>query len=218
MGKSETKSWREASARSCRLVGQFIQWWASVEAQLDQAMAAAIGLTGAQRAIVAANIPVAAKINITVTAVEAAGMDEKKTKHYKRQLKKLWGLNDDRNMMVHYLFGPSKDETATQFIVTEARGKLKFPEIIWTRQDFIKRYNQMDALYLKLEELEKELKMTANRIELARLLATEPSPMPVGSALGALSSHLPQPPKRKRSAQIIASSQKSPRTPPTAEG
>ena len=158
MGNSDSDSYARASMRSCRLVGQFIQHWAGVESQLDNTMAAALGLTSLQAAIVAVNIPVANKIHITATAVELAGLDEKKIKHYKRHLNKLWDLNDDRNMLVHYMFGPSEDETATNFIVTQAKGKLKFPDIVWTSEDFAKRYKHMRALDQKLGELTKELK------------------------------------------------------------
>lgn len=193
------ESYHQATKRSCFLVGMFIRWWATVEAQLDQAMAGALGLSLRQMVIVSVNIPVRAKVHITLTAIEIADLDEKKAKHYKRHLNKLWGLIDKRNIIVHHLFSPTEDETATEFMVIEAKGSLKFPEIIWTLKDFNQSFKKMEALYVELRELTTELKEAGRRAAFRRQLVAALSPIPSSDAPSQLNFQNPPAPRRKPS-------------------
>lgn len=149
---------QQARIKSRQLVGQFMQLWSFLENTLDLAAGAALGLTNLQTVIVAVNIPFAAKIHITKTAVNSGGLPPDRAKYYDRHLNKLWKLNEDRTIIVHYTFAPTEDNAATRFMVAQAKGKLKFPEIIWSEGDFKKRFRQIYALDDKLQGLAGELK------------------------------------------------------------
>ena len=186
MTKSDLDSFELASLVSYRLVGEFIWFWSIVEQNLDKAMGAALGLTNQQTLIVAVNVPFASKVHITKTAMNAVEMDKKKVKHYERHLRKLWDLNDDRKMIVHYLFGPTDDEGATYFMFIKARGKFEVPEIVWTYEDFQSRFRQMTALTKKLTELTRDIKAASSRQALVEALMKAPSPKPKPGGLGLL--------------------------------
>ena len=153
------------------LVGQFLRDWALMEMQLNDVIGAALELNGAQKFIVCSNIQFRDKIHIARTAVDIATARDK-AEHYKSELVKLGKFTTERNMVAHDVFGVSDDRDGVIFLVTQAKGRLKFPEIVWTKRDFEKRQQKMDAFTQMLVGLVADMKQHAQTVPLAKALAS----------------------------------------------
>ena len=98
----------EAMMESCRLVGKFMLEWAYVEASLDDAMGAALGLKFLQTAILSPTISLHAKVDITLAALQLINLPVPRAKRYRTVLNKLKDMaNNQRNMLAHYGFSPN---------------------------------------------------------------------------------------------------------------
>ena len=160
---------------SCTLVGGFLQAWAAMEAQLNSVIGTILEIGSPQAYIICKNIQFRDKIHIARTAVSISPLSEDQKTAYDKELKQLAEFTIDRNMVAHDLFMPSEDQMGVEFLVTRAKGKLEFPEVVWSRKDFGDRVEKAMAFRQMLKGLDSDAKERIKLLPLARALA---SPMP----------------------------------------
>ena len=157
---------------SCTLVGGFLQAWATMEAQLNSVIGTILEIGSPQAVIVCKNIQFRDKIHIVRTAVSISPLSEDKKTTYDKELKQLAEFTLDRNMVVHDLFMPSEDQMGVEFLVTRAKGKLEFPEIVWSRKDFGDRVEKAMAFRKTLKNLESDAKHHINLLAFAQAIVS----------------------------------------------
>ena len=196
---------------SCTLVGEFLQAWGTMEAQLNRVIGTILGLGDIQTSIVCKNIQFRDKIHITRTAVNESALAKDKKTVYDEELKKLADFSYDRNMVAHDQFRPSDDQMGVLFVVIRAKGELKFPETIWSRKDFGDRVEKAKAFCQTLKALNSD----ANA--LAQAIASLASPMPWLLGRGHLFDPIPPHQASPHSDIRPANERKDDETPPSSQ-
>jgi|SRR5665213_1224051 len=162
-------------------VGQYLQEWALAEMALDDAMASALSLSPLQGLIVAADMFVNNKLKICLAAVQASAIPKPEQRKYVKALNTFLGLTGDRNMVAHRLFFAEDDSVAVAFYVSQLKSTLDSRRVVWTEDDFKRRYRQLSGIYKRLKELPPRIK----GLRLAKLLANLP-PQPTQGVAGLL--------------------------------
>ena len=81
-------------------------------------------------------------------------------------------MADLRNVVAHTAFGPH-DSGAVEFLTIKAKGKLTFPEMIWSDTQFHEYCNKMGSLREKLEEVTEKLHRVRIMVKLANALSKQ---------------------------------------------
>lgn len=143
--------------RAVALVGQYLQRWSSLESSLNEAIGRAFGLTAVQEAIITRNMQLRDKLNVLKTVIALVNND--RDSRYTKTLTEIGNLlTTERNLLAHESFWDDDKGDGVQFLTVRAKGKLTFPNIRWSIQDFQERYN-------KLYELRNTVKLIAEAVK-----------------------------------------------------
>jgi hypothetical protein len=172
--------------RCCTFVGEFLQHWAFMEAELRDTLQKALGLNNIQGYTLASNIQLRDKISILRTAayLSVGGDDDERRQNDKTLSAIADYATANRNMMAHDMFGPAEDGKNVVFFVVKAKGKLVFPNTVWTETDFENAHKEIDGFTAFLKELRKKI----DRTKVAQALTASP---PTGGLLGLTLADLP---------------------------
>jgi hypothetical protein len=145
---------------ACEMVGRFLYHFSRIELGLDEAIAKLFKLEPGAAEIITANVDFSRKVNLLATMVELQAPDM--VKDWNDQAQKLFnairGLNDPhRQTLAHSRFEPEGSD-AVRFIRVVAKGKLSHKEPVWTRSDFLRRYEEMQRISDDLSQLTAELR------------------------------------------------------------
>ena len=155
----------------CRaLVGYYLQAWALMEWRLNEFISGALRLVSLEATIVTKNIQFRDKIHIAKTLVDLRLHDEPKCEAYTTMLNSLAGLSPDRNMVAHDMFGPEGD--GVRFYVSKAKGKLSFPNTVWTFDTFVQKTNELRDFNEELTRLLDEIPKISLAEQLTKLGVT----------------------------------------------
>ena len=149
---------------ACELVGQFLYHFAGVELRINSAIAKLFELTDEGADILTANIDFNRKLNLIETIVDqqASAKPEKWRSDATVLLSAIRQINSPpRQIVAHSSFEPAENGSV-RFKRTEAKGKLKRGEPVWTKEQFEKYFADMDRHALKLDHLVAELKPVRN--------------------------------------------------------
>jgi len=138
--------------RAVAEVGLFMQQWGIIESKLNRAVGKALKLDLLQTAIATANISFRDKIQILRTCISIAiGFSAEQKQTASSRLTTLLNYYQrTRNLVAHTPFWPADDGNGVKFSVTRAKGKLEFPEEVWS---FSKFAEERVELALRLTEL-----------------------------------------------------------------
>lgn len=169
MTDSKTDDWDSpAYNEACRLVGRFIYHWALLESTLNSGVRKVLGLGVLEGAIVANNMQCRAKIHIIKTYVNLVGDGaEAWRKVAVKNLEAIASMSDKRNVVAHVPFGPHKGG-GVDFITIKAKGKLAFPDMVWSKADFNRECHLMSDLAEALDQ-------TIDKLSAIRSLVTAKS-------------------------------------------
>jgi len=145
-----------------------------MEFSLDSALGAALGLNSFQNTIVCSNMNILGKIYILRSLLHISYMSSKTIKKYDDVLNKIATMTEERNSVAHHLFLASDDRPTVEFFKTRAKGKLEYPEMKWTIDDFRQRFERLMQWARTLDKLPNDLVKEDVRARLARLL-TQPN-------------------------------------------
>ncbi|WP_417515100.1 hypothetical protein [Minwuia sp.] len=202
---------------ACRQVGTYFYHWAGMELQLNSLIGKALKLEQMAEAIICANLKFADKIYIAKTTVSVAPfLDNDQRTHFQKRLNKIKDQAVWRNMLAHNAFGPlDQEDLIVEFLVTKAKGDLKFPETRWDTSEFHTKYREIvDATDLLIEMGEKVAIIPRNSLAGALLrFAPNPDTHPLGLA-GLLS-----PSQEDHTSETnLPTDRTEPQTPPSSEG
>src|SRR5262249_34886748 len=83
---ADPKGWTEPEIRCFALVGEFLQWWSSMESSLHNAIGAALNIEALKVRILCANMGFRDKLNVIASLVDVApafSYDERNEIHKK---------------------------------------------------------------------------------------------------------------------------------------
>jgi hypothetical protein len=142
-------------AGACELVGRFNYHFGHLEEKLNAAIAKLFKLDDASASILTANIDFVRKVYIVRSAVIAQNASPKEkwlTKEIHAAFSAVLDVNNDRQIVAHASFEPNgNDEVVFKRIV--ARKKLVPNQIVWTKEKFEQRFDQMRRLDRELEKI-----------------------------------------------------------------
>lgn len=202
---------------ACRLVGTYFYHWASMEIQLNSMIGQALKLEQMAEAIICANLKFTDKIHIAKTAVSVSPLlSEDDKRAYKKSLEKVAKQAVHRNTLAHNAFIPlDQEDLVVEFLITKAKGELKFPEFQWSTEDFYEKFREIVASTEAIEKMKNRVGIIPRNSLAAALLGLGSSlnTEPLGFA-GLLSPSL----EGHMSDMNSASNPKGPDTPPSSEG
>jgi hypothetical protein len=145
---------------ACELVGRFLYHFAGVERRIDAAIAKLFELTEEATDILTANIDFNRKLNLIETIVDEQASE--KPKKWRADATDLLNAirrinNPPRQIVAHSSFEPAENGSV-RFKRTEAKGKLKRVEPVWTKEMFEKYFADMKNYAVELDQLVAELK------------------------------------------------------------
>ena len=180
--------------QACLYVGLFMHHFSLLESSLNNGVGALLGINGPEQAIATANMNFYAKIHIVKAAVDLKGGDAE----WAKDIQQIADFSILRNIVVHNVFGPNANG-GIQFLTVKAKGKLSFPETIWSITDFERHFAtakslrfKLDDILSKLEARRKENKGLLGKAMLASLLPAQHS-HPTRQPLENQSSQQPNP-------------------------
>jgi hypothetical protein len=138
----EMKDWNSSLQECFALVGEFLWHFSLLESELDDLLARMMGLETMNALILAANIDLAKKINLAICGIEYQPVDRAEAV---KDLKKVFSINDDRKIVAHCFFGPSKKRDGIEFRRTTANSKLKLMSVVWTMDEMQAKFADIRA-------------------------------------------------------------------------
>jgi hypothetical protein len=152
--------------RAHALVGFFLQAWALLETEINDAMAKALELDDTQSYIVSRNVQFTAKTHIIRSALPYTKIAAADQERYDSVLNDIQSYSHVRNMMAHDVFGPSQTSDGVKFLVVKAKGSLKFPAEDWPIQRFVEEASKIRNWGIIVGELEAALNPVKNHLSL----------------------------------------------------
>jgi hypothetical protein len=149
---------------ACELVGRFLYHFAGVEQRINAAIAKLFELTDEAADILTANIDFNRKLYLIETMVgeQSAEKPNKWRSGATDLLNAIRAINSPPGQIVaHSSFEPAENGSV-RFKRTEAKGKLKRGEPVWTKEQFEKYFGDMDGHAVKLDQLVADLKPVRN--------------------------------------------------------
>ncbi len=119
--------------------------WSFLEASLNEGIGVLLGMNDLETTIATLNMDMKGKINVIKTAVNLKSPRDWAASAV-QDISAVQKMSELRNMVAHTCFG-SHESGGVIFLTTKARGKLKFPETIWSPADFEAHFREMDRLY-----------------------------------------------------------------------
>lgn len=138
----------QMQAATLTLVGHYMQNWALMEAELNEALFAAMRTRPVTSVVIARNTFLRTKISILRSLVGLLPIEPAGAAALEKLLKRIEKLSGDRNMVAHDVFLPHPK--GVQFLVVKARGRVDVTTVIWTPKDFKTRC-------LELQEIRQDL-------------------------------------------------------------
>lgn len=135
------------------LVGSYLQFWATMEARLNEALYSALGVDSLPGTVVARNIQLRDKLNILRALISIAPLSGEDNRTYSNTLKRIRDLSHDRNMVAHDMFMEDESGECVEFIVVKASGKIQFPQMKWSLGDFRQKTDELWAIHNSLDSL-----------------------------------------------------------------
>lgn len=136
------QEWHASLQESFALIGEFLWHFSLLESELDKLLQRMMGLESMSALILTSNIDIAKKINLAICGLEFQGVEHIEAI---KDLKALYSINDDRKIVAHCFFGPSKARDGVAFHRTTANSKLKLASLVWTKAEFRSKFTAMDA-------------------------------------------------------------------------
>jgi hypothetical protein len=128
-----------------------------METVLNDAIASAMKIDFTMRAILCANVQLRDKIHILRTIVGISTIAKSEKTRFDKALKGIATHSLNRNMMAHDAFGPDDEGNGVLFLQVKAKGNFSQPKIIWTTEQFLIEYQQIDGFRKLLSELQTAL-------------------------------------------------------------
>lgn len=148
--------------RTVALVGSYLQFFACMESQLNEAMRAALGLTTLQSIMVCKNMQLRDKIHLLKSATNLLLSDTEAEPHVKT-LVSIAKLTNDRNTVAHEFFFADPDGDGVQFLVVKAKSEVTFPPARWSVDDFESKFDTLMTRMHELENLTARLRQESHR-------------------------------------------------------
>lgn len=134
-------------------VGRFMCFWSTLEVELNNSISDLFGLEGIRERIITTNMSVREKINVIVTTLQEYCSQEKWYSDAKQTMARIGSLSEDRNIAAHHMFYPKDTGDAVVFLVVRARGKVKFPDIVWSINDFDRKCDEIEVAHRQLRSV-----------------------------------------------------------------
>ncbi|MET1415920.1 hypothetical protein ABVF61_26855 [Roseibium sp. HPY-6] len=161
----------DSDTRCFTLVGQFLWHWAYLEASINDAIATALELGHPQRYIVTKNIQFRDKIKTLKASVAvASSLSDEERRMHKRTLNKISDYAAKRNIIAHDMFGPDDDTDSVMFLRTVASDRFELPVDLWSTDDFVAAFTDLDNFRDQVTALEESLKTANNFKRIAQAL------------------------------------------------
>lgn len=167
IGKPQFTS--EQYDKACYLVGRFLYHWALLEGALDTGIGKLLGMKTLEASIATTNMQARSKIHIIKTLVNLKGGESEWAKAGVKTMDAVGTLSDTRNVVAHVVFGPH-ESGGVRFLRVKAKGKLSYPETVYSIDDFKGYWAQATRLRQEVEALVERL--TEKPSSLAALFAS----------------------------------------------
>ena len=130
---------------ACLLVGRFIQDWSFVEFEINKDIQKLVGLESLEGPILTANMQVRDKIFALKTLLHVFAANDADRAVSVEILKRASDMSAHRNTVAHNMFW-RHEGGGVEFSITKAKGKLSFPNVIWSESDFAEKTAAMAAI------------------------------------------------------------------------
>jgi hypothetical protein len=148
----------EPNMRALALIGHFLQSWAMVEHQLNNAITTALDLETLPGLIVVKNVQLRDKVHIAKTAIQMSLIPPADKLEFKKLIEQISKFSMKRNIVAHEIFLASDKGDGVKFLITKANGDLKFPDESWGLAEFQSYFEKMNEFCLRLIALVEALK------------------------------------------------------------
>jgi hypothetical protein len=139
-------------SRACLLVGRFMYHFALLESAINDGIGKLLSLGPLEMAIATFNMQFRAKMNVLKAIVKLRGGEADWAKAAINDIEAIVNLSVDRNTVAHTVFGPDKNDTV-RFLTVKARDELKYPNTVWSIDDFRERWDKARELRDKVDAL-----------------------------------------------------------------
>ncbi len=141
-----------------RKIGQYMFHWACIESALNRLITTAMKLGSTEGVIVCANMQVRDKLYIAETAIALQSKPETWRAAAKKTIRGARTHSEDRNRVAHNFFAPEGGKAGSiRFFIRKAKGKLEFPETVWTSKQYLEKLHAMVLLAEDIERIAKEI-------------------------------------------------------------
>lgn len=143
--------------RAFRLVGEYLHWFAILEAELDQGIAKLFEIADGSLDVLTANMDFARKVKVVRSAevYKAEMPDAERKKLLKDTFSLIMKLNDGRKIVAHCRFEASLEGVVFRRAVAESR--LRVEDVEWTQTTFERSYADIREATDNLRKLVAEM-------------------------------------------------------------
>jgi hypothetical protein len=209
----------DRETRTVALVGRFLQLWASLETAIGYAIGTVLGVSSLQQFVLTRNTSFTNKTYMLGAFCSVSSLTDADKEEIKSILNEIRQFYKNRNIIAHEFFVDSKDTDGVEFLVMRARGKIDFPEEIWSIEIFEEHYHSIMTYSFRVNEINNKLE-NIGRLPLAALAAISLAPYEpteVTPGLGSLGLHILQPPADQPLDKTSANPEIEPGIPPSPE-
>jgi hypothetical protein len=140
------------NVRTVALVGHYLQCWALLEGVLERTIGKVVGLSALQAAIVVKNMQLRDKISLLKTVINLSPYP--KQQEYIDTLTSVADITrTERNIIAHESFHQDDKGDGVRFMIVRAKGKITFPDIRWSVNDFGNKTQRIFELVAEIEEI-----------------------------------------------------------------
>jgi hypothetical protein len=162
--------WKNRCQEAFALVGEFMWHFAMLEDDLNTLVEQMMGLETMNGAILINHLDIAKKVNLAICGMQLQPIDQKAAI---KDLNKIFGINENRKIVAHCVFGPIAGGGAVDFHRTTTNKKLSLDLVTWTKADFNAKFEQMTALRQRLVDLTNTVRMVQSEL-FSRWLESNP--------------------------------------------
>ena len=176
----------DPDTRAFTLVGAFMGFFALLEQGVDSAMTDVLEIKGLRGTIVARNMSFDDKIKTLRTLVDIFVSNETEAKKFDELARKAKKIGETRNIVAHTPFRRSSKSDGVQFFAYSATSTLKFLEMDWSVDEFLRQIDNINQTDNELRSIES--RMAIQRVADALLRRQSPEysseSMPLASLFG----------------------------------
>lgn len=170
----------DPDTRAFTLVGAFMGFFALLEAGIDVALGEILEVHGARRVIVTRNMAFDDKIKTLRSLVDMFLSDREEAKRFDELARRARTYGEKRNIVAHTPFRSSPKSDGVEFFAISATSTLKFPDIDWSIDEFLRQIDEINSIDNQLRSIES--RMALERV--ARALARPESSRKLGGLFG----------------------------------